>query len=71
MADLEKLHGIPEEAVKKIKEQGISTIEEFYEVAKHPDSRKDLSDKIDIDTFTLEGWSSAAGNYLLMSEMEW
>lgn len=70
-ADLEKLHGIDQEAVKKIKELGITTIEEFYEVAKYPDSRKDLSEKIDVDTFTLEAWSSTAGNYILMMNCEW
>lgn len=69
--DLDKLYGIDPEAVKKIKEQGITTIEDFYEVAKHPDSRQDLSDKIGVDTFTLEGWSSTAGNFILMSNCEW
>lgn len=69
--DLNLLFGIDPEAVTKIKELGITSIEEFYEVAKHPDSRKDLSEKIGVDAFTLEGWSSTAGNFILMSDCEW
>lgn len=70
-SDLEKLHGVDPDAITKIKELGITTVEEFYEVAKHPDTRKDLSEKIGVDTFTLEGWSSNAGNFILMTECEW
>ena len=69
MADLENLHVIAPEIVQKIKEQGITTIEKFYSVAKHPDTRLELSTKIGVDTFTLEEWSSAAGNYIIMAEM--
>lgn len=71
MADLEKLKGIDAESVEKIKQAGIDTVEAFYEAAKYPDSRQELSGKTGIDTFTLEGWSSAAGNFLLMADMEW
>ncbi|MEF9877641.1 MAG: DUF4332 domain-containing protein [Gordonibacter sp.] len=70
-ADLSNLFGIDPEAVEKIKALGIETIEDFYEVAKHPDSRQDLSDKIGIDAFKLEEWSSTAGNFILMSNCEW
>lgn len=69
--DLDKLYGIDPDAVARIKELGITTIEDFYEVAKHPDSREDLSKKIGVDNFTLEGWSSTAGNFILMSNCEW
>lgn len=70
-SDLSNLFGIDKDAVEKIKACGIETIEDFYEVAKHPDSRKELSEKIDVDTFKLEEWSSTAGNYILMSNCEW
>ena len=70
-ADIAKLHGIDPDAVQKLKKQGIETIEDFYEIAKYPDSRKELAEKIDVDPFTLEGWSSAAGNYILMTNCEW
>lgn len=69
--DLSKLFGIDPEAVEKIKALGIETIEDFYEVAKHPDSRSDLSEKIGVDAFKLEEWSSTAGNFILMSNCEW
>ena len=70
-SDLSKLFGINPEAVEKIKALGIETIEDFYEVAKHPDSRQELAQKIDVDTFRLEEWSSTAGNFILMSNCEW
>lgn len=69
--DLQKLNGIGPEALKRIKDEGITTIEDFYETAKHPDTRKELSRKIDVDEFTLEGWSANAGNYLFMMNCEW
>lgn len=70
-SDLSKLFGINPEAVEKIKALGIETIEDFYEVAKYPDSRQELAQKIDVDTFRLEEWSSTAGNFILMSNCEW
>lgn len=69
--DLANLFGIDPDAVEKIKEQGIETIEEFYDVAKYPDSRAELSEKIGVDSFKLEEWSSTAGNFILMSNCEW
>ena len=70
-ADLSQLFGIDPEAVDKIKALGIETIEDFYEVAKHPDSRAELSEKIGVDAFRLEEWSATAGNFILMSNCEW
>ncbi|WP_278854682.1 DUF4332 domain-containing protein [Gordonibacter pamelaeae] len=70
-ADLDKLFGIDPEAVAKLKELGIATIEEFYDVAKYADSRAELSEKTGIDPFKLEEWSSTAGNFILMSNCEW
>ncbi|HIW75823.1 MULTISPECIES: DUF4332 domain-containing protein [Gordonibacter] len=69
--DIASLFGMDPEAAEKIKAQGIETIEAFYEVAKHPDTRADLSEKIGVDTFKLEEWSATAGNFILMSNCEW
>lgn len=69
--DLDKLYGIDPDAVVKLKELGIATIEDFYAVAKHVDSRTELSEKTGIDSFTLESWSSTAGNFILMMDCEW
>lgn len=70
-AELDKLFGITPEITEALKEQGISTIEEFYEVAKHVDSRTDLAEKAGIDPFKLEELSSTAGNFILMMNCEW
>lgn len=70
-ADIETLYGIDPEAAKKLKEEGIETIEQFYDVAKYPDSREELSKKIGVESFKLEEWSSTAGNFILMSNCEW
>lgn len=70
-ADLDKLFGIDPDAVAKLKDLGIGTIEDFYEVAKHADSRAELAEKIGVDPFKLEEWSSTAGNFILMSNCEW
>ena len=59
------------EDIAKLKDAGIESIEQFYEIAKHPDSRAELSEKIGVDGFTLEGWSATAGNYILMMNCEW
>lgn len=69
--DLDKLFGIDPEAVAKLKELGVGTIEEFYEKAKFADSRAELSEKIGVEPFKLEEWSSTAGNFILMSNCEW
>lgn len=69
--DLSQLFGIDPDAAEAIKALGIETIEDFYEAAKHPDSRSELSEKIGVDTFKLEEWSSTAGNFILMSNCEW
>lgn len=71
MADIETLYGIDPEAAKKLKEEGIETIEQFYDMAKYPDSRAELSEKIGVDSFKLEEWSSTAGNFILMANCEW
>lgn len=70
-SDLSKLFGIEPDAVEKLKDMGIDTIEAFYDVAKYPDSRADLSEKLGIDAFKLEEWSSTAGNFILMTDCEW
>ncbi|WP_172135117.1 DUF4332 domain-containing protein [Adlercreutzia sp. ZJ473] len=70
-AELDKLFGITPEGVEKLNEQGIATIEEFYEVAKHVDSRGELAERTGLDPFKLEEWSSTAGNFILMMNCEW
>lgn len=71
MADISTLFGMDPEAAEKIKKEGIETIEQFYDVAKYPDSRAELSEKIGVDPFKLEEWSSTAGNFILMQNCEW
>ncbi|MEG1831128.1 MAG: DUF4332 domain-containing protein [Raoultibacter sp.] len=68
---IEKLQGIDPDALKKIQAEGITTVEDFYEIAKYADSRVELSKKIGVDPFTLEAWSANAGNFILMSSMTW
>lgn len=70
-ASLDKLFGMTEDAIELLNKEGIDTIEQFYEIAKHVDSRNELADKTGIEAFKLEEWSSTAGNYLLMMDCEW
>ena len=71
MADISTLFGMDPEVAEKLKAEGIETIEKFYDVAKYPDSRAELSEKIGVDPFKLEEWSSTAGNFILMQNCEW
>lgn len=71
MADLDKLFGIDAETIEKLQGAGIATIEEFYEIAKHVDSRAELAEKIGVDNFKLEELSSTAGNFILMMDCVW
>lgn len=71
MAEISKVFGITDDEVQKIEAQGIATVEDFYEVAKHPDSRADLAGKTGIEQFRLEELSSIAGNFLLMMDCAW
>lgn len=71
MADISTLFGMDPEVAEKLKAEGIGTIEKFYDVAKYPDSRAELSEKIGVDSFKLEEWSSTAGNFILMQNCEW
>lgn len=71
MADISTLFGMDPEVAGKLKAEGIETIEKFYDVAKYPDSRAELSEKIGVDSFKLEEWSSTAGNFILMQNCEW
>lgn len=71
MADISTLFGMDPEVAAKLKAEGIETIEKFYDVAKYPDSRAELSEKIGVDSFKLEEWSSTAGNFILMQNCEW
>lgn len=66
---IEKLRTLSPEVIVKLKNEGITTLEGFYEIAKHPDSREKLSQKIAVPPFTLEEWSSDAGNMILMMSM--
>ena len=71
MADISTLFGMDPEAAEKLKGEGIETIEQFYDVAKYPDSRAELSKKIGVDSFKLEEQSSTASNFILMQNCEW
>ena len=70
-SDIDKLYGLTPDDIAKLREEGIETIEQFYDIAKYPDSRAELAEKFGVDTFTLEGWSSTAGNHILMMNCEW
>ena len=63
MADVSKLFGITDPEIE--------TVEAFYEVAKHPDSRTELAGKTGIESFRLEELSSIAGNFILMMDCSW
>lgn len=71
MAEIDKLYGVGAEDIAKLKDAGINTIEEFYETAKHVDTRTELAEKTGIDSFQLESWSSTAGNFLFMMDCTW
>ncbi len=71
MADLDKLFGIDAATVEKLKAEGIESIEAFYEIAKHVDSRAELAEKTGIEAFKLEELSSTAGNFILMMDCVW
>ena len=71
MADLDKLFGIDAGTIEKLKGVGIETIEQFYEVAKHVDSRAELAEKTGVEGFKLEELSSTAGNFILMMDCVW
>lgn len=70
-SDIDKLYGLTPDDVAKLRGEGIETIEQFYDIAKYPDSRAALAEKIGVDGFVLEGWSSTAGNHILMMNCEW
>lgn len=71
MAELSRLFGLDAETAEKLQGVGINSIEEFYEIAKHVDSRAELSEKIGVDNFKLEELSSTAGNFILMMDCVW
>lgn len=71
MAEMSKLFGITQEEILSMGEAGVKTVEEFYEQAKYPDSRTQLSAKTGIESFRLEELSSIAGNYLMMLDCAW
>ncbi len=71
MADVSKLFGITDQEIEAVKGEGIETVEAFYEVAKHPDSRAELAGKTGIESFRLEELSSIAGNFILMMDCSW
>ena len=71
MADVSKLFGITDQEIEAVKVEGIETVEAFYEVAKHPDSRAELAGKTGIESFRLEELSSIAGNFILMMDCSW
>ena len=71
MAEVSKIFGITPEEVEKVTAEGCGTVEAFYAVAKHPDTRADLSAKTGIENFRLEELSSVAGNFLLMMDCAW
>ena len=71
MAEVSKLFGITPDEVDKIEGRGIDSVEAFYEVAKHPDSREKLAGETGIDGFRLEELSSIASNFLLMMDCAW
>ena len=71
MADVSKLFGITDQEIEAVKGEGIETVEAFYEVAKHPDSRAELAGKTSIESFRLEELSSIAGNFILMMDCSW
>ena len=71
MADVSKLFGITDQEIEAVKGEGIETVEAFYEVDKHPDSRTELAGKTGIESFRLEELSSIAGNFILMMDCSW
>lgn len=71
MADVSKLFGITDQEIEAVKGEGIETVEAFYEVAKHPDSRAELAGRTGIESFRLEELSSIAGNFILMMDCSW
>ena len=71
MADVSKLFGITDQEIEAVKGEGIETVEAFYEVVKHPDSRTELAGKTGIESFRLEELSSIAGNFILMMDCSW
>ncbi len=71
MAELNKLFGIDAEIIEKLQSAGINSIEEFYEIAKHVDSRAELAEKTGVEPFKLEELSSTAGNFILMMDCVW
>ena len=71
MADVSKLFGITDQEIEAVKGEGIETVEAFYEVTKHPDSRTELAGKTGIESFRLEELSSIAGNFILMMDCSW
>lgn len=55
MADVSKLFGITDQEIEAVKGEGIETVEAFYEVAKHPDSRTELAGKTGYRKFPPRG----------------
>lgn len=66
---INRIISIPPDSLKLLEKEGITSVEQFYDIASHNDTRAELAKKTGINEFTLEGWSADAGNVLLMLGM--
>ncbi len=68
---LARLATLPPDVVEKLQGLGIETVDKFYELACHKDTRAELAEKTGISDRQLEVWSSQACNVIMMSGMTW
>lgn len=66
---LSRLRSASPEALQKLQDAGIETIDQFYNLAAHKDTRATLAEKTGIPDASLEAWASEADNILLIAAM--
>ncbi len=64
-----RLRTVSPEDLQKLQDAGMETIEQFYHLASHQDTRADLAKKTGIPEASLEAWASEADNIMLIAAM--
>ena len=64
-----RLRSASPEELQKLQDAGIETIDAFYNLASHKDTRAELAQKTGLPDASLEAWASEADNIMLIAAM--
>ena len=64
-----RLRSVSPDDLQKLQDAGMETIEQFYNLASHKDTRASLAQKTGIPEASLEAWAAEADNIILISGM--